>query len=103
MEPTKLEQRDRAVQLLAIYGELLTEIQAELLKEYYDYDLSLSEIGEEKGISRAAISNALHSGLTKMEEYESKLHILENKTKWKLALEKGEDIKKLLEEYVDGI
>ena len=38
--------------LLDFYGEVLTEKQCEMLRQYYNDDLSLSEIGENFGITR---------------------------------------------------
>ena len=38
--------------LLDFYGEVLTEKQREMLRQYYNDDLSLSEIGENFGITR---------------------------------------------------
>ena len=38
--------------LLDFYGEALTEKQREMLRQYYNDDLSLSEIGENFGITR---------------------------------------------------
>ena len=38
--------------LLDFYGEVLTKKQREMLRQYYNDDLSLSEIGENFGITR---------------------------------------------------
>ena len=38
--------------LLDFYGEVLTPKQREMLNQYYNDDLSLSEIGENFGITR---------------------------------------------------
>ena len=38
--------------LLDFYGEVLTPKQREMLRQYYNDDLSLSEIGENFGITR---------------------------------------------------
>ena len=38
--------------LLDFYGEVLTQKQREMLRQYYNDDLSLSEIGENFGITR---------------------------------------------------
>lgn len=40
--------------LLDFYGEVLTPKQREMLRQYYNDDLSLSEIGENFGITRQA-------------------------------------------------
>ena len=45
--------------LLDHYGSVLTERQRSILTEYYDEDLSLSEIAENFGISRQALHDAL--------------------------------------------
>ena len=41
--------------LLDFYGEVLTEKQREMLRQYYNDDLSLSEIGENFGITRQGV------------------------------------------------
>ncbi len=63
--------------LFAIYHELLSDTQNTVLDEYYNYDLSLSEIAEDKSISRAAVDDALKKGEAKLDELENKLHLLE--------------------------
>ena len=40
--------------LLDFYGEVLTQKQREMLRQYYNDDLSLSEIGENFGITGRA-------------------------------------------------
>ena len=46
------EQRMRLGRLFDMYGGLLTEKQQQCLKYYFYDDLSLTEIGEELGVSR---------------------------------------------------
>ncbi len=87
MESNVIEKREEAVNLFERYGELLTDTQKEVFSDYYLYDLSLSEIAENKGISRAAISDNLHKSLEKLEEYESKLHLIEKDNKLLSLLE----------------
>jgi predicted DNA-binding protein YlxM (UPF0122 family) len=57
---------------------LLTLTQQKISDDYYKFDLSLSEIADQEGISRAAVSEALKTSLAKMEEFDSKLELVEH-------------------------
>ena len=59
--------------LLDIYGSMLTDKQFKLLDDYYNNDLSLSEIGENDNITRQAVRDNLKKGENKLFEYEEKL------------------------------
>ena len=48
--------------LLDFYGEVLTQKQREMLRQYYNDDLSLSEIGENFGITRQGARDAIKHG-----------------------------------------
>ena len=61
--------------LLNIYGELLTDTQKEILSDYYEFNLSISEISENRKISRAAVEDALKKGSKKIENFEKSLQI----------------------------
>ena len=63
--------------LLQIYGKMLTDKQYELLYDYYNNDLSLSEIAENINITRQAVRDNLKKGENKLFEYEEKLRIME--------------------------
>lgn len=78
--------------LLEIYGNLLTEKQRALLENYYNNDLSLSEIAENEQITRQAVRDNLKKGENKLFEYEEKLGIM-RKTK-----DQEEQIAKVLSE-----
>ena len=62
------------LQLWDTYGPLLTDTQRELCELYYMCDLSLSEIAEEKGISKQAVSDTLKKSRELLDYYEEKLH-----------------------------
>lgn len=62
--------------LLETYGKLLTDKQYNLLDDYYNLDLSLSEIAENEGITRQAVRDNLKKGENKLFEYEEKLGIM---------------------------
>ena len=59
--------------LAELYGKLLTEKQYELINDYYNNDLSLSEIAENNGITRQAVRDIIKKGEKKLFEYEEKL------------------------------
>lgn len=59
--------------LLDFYGEALTEKQREMLRQYYHDDLSLSEIGENFGITRQGARDAIKHGENALCELEAKL------------------------------
>ena len=59
--------------LLDIYGKLLTQKQYKLLDDYYNNDLSLSEIAENENITRQAVRDNLKKGENNLFEYEEKL------------------------------
>ena len=59
--------------LLDFYGEVLTQKQREMLRQYYNDDLSLSEIGENFGITRQGARDAIKHGETTLKELEEKV------------------------------
>ena len=62
--------------LLDVYGGLLTEKQLEMMQLYYDEDLSLSEIGEQYGISRQGVHDSLKRSEQALDDLEERLGIL---------------------------
>ena len=62
--------------LLDIYGSILTKKQYELLNDYYNNDLSLSEIAENENITRQAVRDNLKKGEKKLFEFEEKLKVM---------------------------
>ena len=74
----KIEKTIRYNDLLHIYGCLLSDAQKDIATSYFEYDLSVSEIAEDKKISRAAVEDGIKKSITKLDQFESCLHILEN-------------------------
>ena len=75
---------DRKVEismLCEIYGKLLTEKQLNILDNYYNLDLSLSEIAENEGITRQAVREIIKKGENKLFEFEEKLGIMKKNMK----------------------
>ena len=69
----KLDETIRYSELLTLYQSLLSETQRDILDDYYSYNLSISEIAENRNISRAAVEDAIKKGKRKIDEYENKL------------------------------
>ncbi|MBR3152167.1 MAG: putative DNA-binding protein [Clostridia bacterium] len=72
-----MEEKVKISILCELYGKLLTEKQFEFLDDYYNNDLSLSEIAENNGITRQAVRDILKKGECKLFEYEEKLGLME--------------------------
>ena len=71
-----------------IYGKLLTKKQYEIIDNYYNKDLSLSEIAENNEITRQAVRDILKKGENKLFEYEKKLNFLKKSLKQEKQLKK---------------
>ncbi len=67
--------------LCQIYGKLLTDKQYEFIDDYYNNDLSLSEIAENNNITRQAVRDIIKKGESKLFEYEEKLLIMKKMQK----------------------
>ena len=61
------------LRLWDLYSPLLTEKQREITELYFNYDLSLGEIAEQKGVSRQSVSDCLNKSRKQLEEYDEKL------------------------------
>ena len=75
---------DRKVEisvLCQIYGKLLTEKQLNIMDNYYNLDLSLSEIAENEGITRQAVRDIIKKGENKLFAFEEKLGIMKKTMK----------------------
>ena len=87
-----LEKKVEVSILCQIYGELLTEKQFEFIDDYYNNDLSLSEIAENNNITRQAVRDVIKKGENKLFEYEEKLLIM------KKMLKQEKQIQQIIEE-----
>ncbi len=67
--------------LCQIYGKLLTKNQLLILEDYYNKDLSLSEIAENKNITRQAVRDIIKKGEKKLFEIEKKLGVMKRMLK----------------------
>ena len=60
--------------LLDFYGDVLTEKQRDVMEQYYNDDLSLSEIADNFGITRQGVRDAIKRGEGTILELEDKLN-----------------------------
>ena len=67
--------------LIQYYGKLLTEKQLDILDDYYNMDLSLSEIAENNQITRQAVRDIIKKGEKKLFEFEEKLQVMKKMLK----------------------
>ena len=64
--------------LYDFYGELLTEHQRKIYEDVVYNDLSLTEIAQENGISRQGVHDLVRRCNHLLQEYEDKLHLVED-------------------------
>ena len=82
-----MEKKIKISMLCEIYGKLLTEKQLEILNDYYNNDLSLTEIAENNNITRQAVLDNKKKGENKLFEYEEKLSFMEKTIKLEKLLQ----------------
>ena len=95
-----IEKTQRINNLLDLYKDLLTDKQQEIMDMYFLYDLSLSEIAEDTNTSRAAVFDLIKRTSKSLENFESKLHLLEKRDK---ILELIKDVDEVLKNKIEEI
>lgn len=63
--------------LLDFYGNLLSEKQLFIMEQYYQEDLSLSEISELAGMTRQGVHDNIKRASGELKDYEKRLGLLE--------------------------
>jgi len=84
----ELSKKKKYVELLEAYGSLLNEREVERMKIHYYDDYSISEIAERDGISRNAVFLSLEGAEKKLDDFESKLHLISRRNKVKSIIDK---------------
>lgn len=92
MSKIKLQDFIKYGRLFEIYGELLSDDRQKIMTSYFEYNMTLVEIAEERKISRQAVLDAIDKGCEKLNFYEEKLHVLEQKEKLLTDLNKLKEI-----------
>ena len=88
--------------LYDFYGRLLTDKKRSVMECYHDDDMSLAEIADEMGISRAAVHDSLKSAEKQLEKYEEAFGLLEKYEKAGALAEEADAIISDLESKVSG-
>lgn len=78
--------------LFDFYGELLTEHQRVVYADALYNDMSLGEIAEERGISRQGVHDLIKRCDRTLQEYESKLHLVERFSRARETVEKIQEL-----------
>ena len=91
-----MEVQDRLIILFDYYGELLSDSQKNYFIDYYFHNLTLSEIAENNNVSKNAVSKDLKLATSKLEDFDSKLKLID-KDKKIINLIKKEGNEELLE------
>lgn len=86
--------------LFDFYGELLTQHQRSIYEDAVYNDMSLGEIAAERGISRQGVHDLIRRCDKILQDYESKLHLVERFAK---AKETVAEIEKLTAPETDLI
>ena len=97
-----MEKKVQISMLCEFYGKLLTEKQYEFINDYYNNDLSLSEIAENNNITRQAVRDIIKKGEKKLFEYEEKLMFMKRTLNQEKRIEKAlSELTKIQKEYSD--
>ena len=97
-----MEEKVQISMLCQLYGKLLTKKQYEFIDDYYNNDLSLSEIAENNGITRQAVRDILKKGEKKLFEYEEKLMFMKRTLNQEKKIEKAlSELTKIQKNYSD--
>lgn len=90
--------------LLDYYGDLLTNHQKEILEEYYNEDLSMSEIAQNYAISKSAVQDLIKRTNVQLKNYEKILKLIEKDKNFAMILEEmKKEGDKLLDKYIQRI
>lgn len=97
-----MEEKVKISMLCEFYGKLLTEKQFRFIDDYYNNDLSLSEIAENNNITRQAVRDIIKKGEKKLFEYEEKLKFMKRTLNQEKKIEKAlSELTKIQKDYSD--
>ena len=68
-------------QLFEIYKNLLNADRQKIMESYFEFNMTLAEIADERKITRQAVLDSIDKSCEKLLEYETKLGLLKKKEK----------------------
>lgn len=102
-----LEELTYYCSLFDLYKSLLTDKQRDIMEKHLYYDLSLNEIAQDLGISRAGVLDSIEHSKDNLKSYEGKLHLFERNEKLSKKISESnlsnEEKKELIEVIYYGI
>ena len=93
-----MEEKVKISILCDLYGKMLTETQLKYISDFYNNDLSLTEIAENNNVSRQAVKDMIDKSTKKLLDYEEKLGLMKINFENKKIIEK---IKEKIDEIED--
>lgn len=108
-----LDKKNHYNRLLVVYKNKLTDLERQDMIDYYYQDLSLSEIANNRNVSRNAVYLSIKQGEAKLDELESTLSLVQKLNKiidelTKVSLKDNidqikKDLQNIIEEIENGI
>ena len=87
--------------LLDAYGELLTSHQKDILNEYLNEDLSMTEIAENYKISKSAVQDLIKRSIDQLINYEKSLNLVKKEKELNKIIDGMKKQKnKVLDKYI---
>ena len=74
-----IEKNIRLAELYSIYGDLIKSKQKDILNDYFNFDMTISEIAENRNISKQAVFDLIKKKSSLLEKFESTLHIWQSR------------------------
>ena len=89
--------------LLDFYGEVLTEKQKEIMQQYFNMDLSLSEVADNFNISRQGVRDSIKRSESTLLDLEKKIGFAEKYKKMIEGIEEIQEISQSIIEYNNNL
>lgn len=86
---SKIELKDfvKYGELFDTYGSLLSDDRQKIMTSYFEYNMTLVEIAQERGVSRQAVLDAIDKSCEKLDLFEMKLGVVAKKVDLKNEIE----------------